>query len=67
MDKYIDNYIKGKGVFVGTFTEQDLISGTDKIKVAETKQKTGLKYTNQEINLEKKTMKIYVCAMEDFR
>lgn len=63
----MENYIKGKGILVGRFTEADLNSGKDKIEVEKAKQRTGLKYTNTEIDFKKKTITIYVCKVEDFK
>ena len=42
------NYIKGRGILVGTFTELDLKNGRDKEAVEKKKRETGLSYTNTE-------------------
>lgn len=53
-----------KGVFVGTFSEQDLEDGKDKKAVELKKKETGLKYTNT--RLTKDGLKIWVCNVDDF-
>lgn len=61
-------YIKGKGVLVGTFTKDQLKKKIDKIEIAKAKEKYGLKYINSEF-LEKggqlTGMRVYVCNLED--
>lgn len=42
------DYIKGRGILVGTFTELDLKNGRDKEAVEKKKKETGLNYTNAE-------------------
>lgn len=59
------NYIKGLGIYVGEFKENDLKQGIDKIKVNEIMQETGLKYTNSKVT--KNSIKIWVCNLEDFK
>lgn len=67
MDK---NYIKGKGVLVGTFSEEDLTKGIDKKQLAKVQEETGLKYTNTEF-IKKKgkivALKVYACNVDDFK
>lgn len=41
-------YIKGKGYFVGSFSETDIKNGLDRVAVEKAKAETGLQYTNQE-------------------
>lgn len=61
-------YIKGKGVLVGTFTKDQLKKKIDKIEIAKAKEKYGLKYINSEF-LEKggqlTGIRVYVCNLED--
>ena len=52
-----------KGVFVGTFSKEDLIAGKDKIAVEQKKKETGLNYTNT--RLTKDGLKIWVCSLDD--
>lgn len=52
-----------KGVFVGTFSKDDLIKGKDKIAVEQKKKETGLNYTNT--RLTKDGLKIWVCDVND--
>ena len=62
-------YIKGKGIPVGTFTEEDLKKGIDKIMVNKKMEETGLKYTNTKIIKEHgiRKLAIWVCNVEDFK
>lgn len=63
-------YIRGKGILVGTFTELDLKKNYDKEIVEQKKKETGLNYTNTEYVYENNYIigiKIYVCAIEDVR
>ena len=63
-------YIKGKGVLVGTFNENDLVNGKDKVETQRMKEETGYNYTNTEFVKRKGkivSMKVYVCSMEDFK
>ena len=62
-------YIKGKGILIGTFSEDDLNKGNDRIAIEKAKEQTGYSYTNTEYvkkNGKIVGMKIYVCSMEDF-
>ena len=64
----MDNYIKGKGIFVGTYTEKELDEEKEKIDIAKMKEKTGLKYINSEFVRKKGkvvAIKFYVCTMDD--
>lgn len=66
MNIYAENtYIKGLGVFVGKFSENDLRNGIDKKAVEKKKKETGLKYTNTKII--KNGLAIWVCNADDFR
>lgn len=70
MNIYVENtYIKGLGVFVGKFSENDLKNGIDKKAVEKKEKETGLKYTNTKIIKEKGVTKlaIWVCNVEDFK
>lgn len=64
------NYIKGKGILVGTFSEEDISTGKDKIEVKRMAEQTDCKYTNTEYvkkNGKIVGIKIYVCNAEDFK
>ncbi|RKI83761.1 hypothetical protein D7V90_07670 [bacterium 1xD42-87] len=63
-------YIKGKGILVGTYNENDLKNGKDKIDVLNISKETGFNYTNNEFvkrNGKIVGIKIYVCKIEDFK
>lgn len=63
-------YIKGKGIYVGTFSESDVASGKDRLAVRKAMDDTGLEYTNTEFKRSSGKivgLKIYVCRAEDFR
>ena len=63
-------YIKGKGIYVGTFSESDVASGKDRLAVRKAMDDTGLEYTNTEFKRSGGKivgLKIYVCRAEDFR
>lgn len=58
-----------KGIYVGEFSEKDLESGVDRVRVSEMQEKTGMKYTNTKlVKRDGKIvgMKIWVCNAEDF-
>lgn len=64
------NYVKGKGILVGAYTENDLSKGKDKEDVKKMSEKTGYKYTNTELVKRGNrvvAMKVYVCSAEDFK
>lgn len=61
----MSKYITGKGVLIGTFTEEDITKGLDKVAVEKAKKTTGLSYVNTHINQKKGIMKIYLCTLED--
>lgn len=66
----MDNYIKEKGILVGTFNNADIKSGRDKQEVQKKKSETGLKYTNQEFVKKGSKivgLRIYVCTVQDFK
>ena len=65
----MEDYIKGLGVLVGKFTENDLKNGIDKKAVEDAKEKYNLKYTNTKIIKEKgiRKLAIYLCTLEDFK
>ncbi len=58
-------YEHGRGVFVGIFTEADVVAGKDNIATSNMKEKTGLCFTNSRQT--KKGLMIWVCNAEDFR
>lgn len=63
-------YIKGKGILGGTYNENDLANGKDKIDVQRIKEETGYNYTNTEFVKSKGKvvgMRVYVCSMGDFK
>lgn len=62
-------YIKGKGILVGTYSEQDLQMEKDKVDVQKMKEQTGLSYTNQDIITKdgKTYLKLYVCKQRDLK
>lgn len=58
-----------KGILVGTFNEEDLKNGVDKIKVEQAKKLYNLKYTNSEMVYEGKKIvgiRMYVCDVDTF-
>lgn len=61
-------YIKGKGYFVGSFSETDIKNGLDRVAVEKAKAETGLQYTNQEY-IKKGGIpvgiKLYVCSLNE--
>ena len=64
------DYIRGKGILVGTFNELDLENGSYKEVVEKKKKETGLNYTNTQPvyrNNDIVGIKFYVCAIEDVR
>jgi len=63
------DYIKGLGILVGKFTENDLKSGIDKEIVKEKQEEYNLKYTNTKIIKENgiRKLAIYVCSVYDFK
>ena len=63
------NYIKGLGILVGKFTENDLKSGKDKEIVKQKQEEYNLKYTNTKIIKESgiRKLAIYVCNVYDFK
>ena len=61
-------YIKGKGILVGTYTEKDLDENKDRIDLFKILEETGLKYSNTEFikkNGKIIAMKVYACTLED--
>ena len=65
-----NKYIKGLGVYVGTFNEQDLKEYKDKRALEKVQEKTGLQYTNTKLVMKRKEIigiKIYACSSEDFK
>ena len=56
-------------VFVGTFKEDNLTKGKDKLEINEAKEKHGLKYVNTEYVKKGGQivgMKIWVCDLDTF-
>lgn len=61
-------YIKGKGILVGTFTESDIDEKADRKAVDKAMAETGLNYTNAELVYSKGKiagLRVYVCTLED--
>ena len=57
-----------KGIFVGTFNEEDIKRGADQKAIKEAMEKTGKKYINTELVKKAKEIvgiKIWVCDFED--
>lgn len=64
------DYIRGKGILVGTFDESDLKNDRDKEAMEKKKKETGLSYTNTEFvrkNDDTVSIRIYVCTVDDIR
>ncbi len=64
----MDGYIPGKGILVGTYSEQDLDAGKDRRDVAEMQEKTGLKYTNTMVIKDSGIpvgLRVWICTAED--
>ncbi len=62
-------YVKGKGIYVGQFSESDLRQGKDKVAVEQMMAKTGLTYTNTHIAKKGGVpvgLQIWVCTEEDW-
>lgn len=60
--------MKNKGVFVGTFNEEDIKNNVDKQKLKEIQAATGLKYCNTEYVKKKGIIigiKLWACSLED--
>lgn len=63
-----EEYIKGKGILVGTFTESDIDARVDRKAVNKAMAETGLEYTNAELVYSDGKivgLRIYVCTLED--
>lgn len=63
-----NEYIKGKGILVGCFTEQQIYNKEDKIATQNIMDTTGYKYTNTEFvkrNGKITGVKVYVCQLDD--
>lgn len=61
-------YIKGKGILVGIYNEEDIELKKDKSDVERVKKETGYQYTNIEYVKKRGCiigLKIYVCSGED--
>ena len=65
----MDYYVKGLGILVGKFDENDLKSGKDKELVKQKMEEYNLKYTNTKIIKEHgiRKLAIYVCNVYDFK
>lgn len=64
-----EDYIKGKGIFVGEYDEDEIRAGIDEMDTGAKMKETGLSYTNTEpVKKDGRlvAMKIYVCTVEDF-
>lgn len=66
----MNKYIKGKGIYIGTFNEAELIAKKDQEAIDKAKKATGLKYFNTEI-ISKKGINVglsfYMCTIEDLK
>ena len=65
-----NKYIKGLGLYVGTFNEQDLKAHKDKQALKKVQEKTDLQYTNTKLVMKRKEIigiKIYACNLDDFK
>ena len=63
------NYVKNKGIFVGTFNDRDIALGVDKVAVRKMQAVTGYNYTNSFLvkrNGNVIGIRLYVCSKEDF-
>lgn len=66
----MNNYIKGKGVLVGTFTEEDIENNVDWQETYKKQCETGYRYTNCEFVMNDGKIagiKVYVCKFEDMK
>lgn len=68
----MNKYIKGLGVYVGKFSEEDINAGRDRLAVQAAMDETGLKYTNTKlvwssVNGKVIALEVYVCNVNDFR
>ncbi len=64
------NYIKGKGILVGTYNDKDLSLGVDKVATRRMQALTGYNYTNTKLikrNGHIIGLSVYVCSKEDFK
>ena len=62
------NYVKGRGILVGTFTEQELRQGRDKVEVEKMMKKTGYPGVNSVVvkkGGKPVGLRLYVCRWED--
>ena len=63
-------YLKNWGILVGTFDENDLKQGKDKIELAKyNKEYPQYKYTNTKIIKEHgiRKLALYICSVDDFK
>lgn len=61
-------YVKGKGILVGCFNEQQIKDKEDKVAIRNMMDTTGYKYTNTEFvkkNGKLTGIKVYVCELDD--
>lgn len=61
-------YIKNKGILVGTFDEEQLKKKIDKMEIAKAKEQYGLKYINNELVYKGSKIvgiRVYLCNLED--
>lgn len=63
------DYIKGLGVLIGEFTEEELKEHKDRIVIEEKKKELGLKYINAKEVKRKgiKKLAVYLCNAYDFK
>ena len=58
-------YITGKGILIGKFSEEQLKNKEDKELFKKVSKETGYEYANTEIKKDK--MLVYACSLEDCR
>lgn len=66
----MDKYIKGFGVYVGEFNEEEIKAGKDRSLVKAAKDRNSLDYINVELIKDNHSvvgMKLWVCKREDLR
>lgn len=63
------NYIKGKGILVGTYSDEDVRNSKDQREVYAMMEKTGYNSVNTEVIKKNGIdyLKVYVCKSEDVR
>ena len=62
------NYVKGKGILIGTFNEDDIANKRDKIAIEKAMIGTGYQYVHSEYvkkNGKIVGLRIYICDIKD--